>query len=335
MNVKDQLIQKLFANQCSKKELNLLFELIHKDEANTAPEVMMTLLQQMGKVPKLNPTISDRILGAILKETVEKDTISNKQPIQLRSRRGYFQLAKVAASILFLTVAGWFVFQLSNPAEILVQTGFDERKELILPDNSHVTLNGNSTLQYFSDWSEGETRIVKLQGEAFFEVDNKAATNTKFQVLTKDLIVEVLGTVFNVNTRREATKVFLKEGKVKLNLEDTKSSQLLLEPGQVASYSAKRKSLLQPQKVATEEEVSWKDGYLTFKETPLKEILEKMSATSNFEFEISTTALAGRKFTLAFPNNNIEAAIPLLHKTTQSIILKKENKYIFQEQPKE
>ena len=182
-------------------------------------------------------------------------------------------------------IAGWFLFQQFNPSEQIAQTGFDERKEIVLPDGSHVTLNGNSTLQYFSDWSAGETRVVKLQGEAYFQVDKKKETNTKFQVLTEDLTVEVLGTFFNVNTRQEATKVFLEKGKVKVKLEDKKSTQLLLEPGQVVSYSAKRKSLLSPYKVANELQISWKDGYLTFKDSSLKEILEQLAAISNLELK--------------------------------------------------
>ena len=202
---------------------------------------------------------------------------------------------------------------------------------MTLPDGSQVTLNGNSTIQYFADWSEGETRVVKLQGEAYFQVTKKEAMNTKFQVLTNDLTVEVLGTVFNVNTRQETTKVFLEEGKVKLNLEDEKSSELFLEPGEVVSYSAKRKLLLSPQKTVNEVEVSWKDGFLLFKDTPLKEILEKLTETTNLEFEIETTDLAARKWTLALPNDNVDEAIFLLSKTTGTHIDKIGNKYIFQE----
>lgn len=332
MNVKEQLIQKLFNNQCTKEELNLLFELIQQDDSETAPAVMLTLLEQMENVPKLETTKRDKIFDKVLSQTTNIDAKTKNRVIPMKPSNQYAWLGKIAASVLFLVFAGWFMHQQLNPSELIAQTGFDEQKEVFLPDGSQVTLNGNSTLQYFSDWSEGETRIVKLQGEAFFEVENKAATNTKFQVLTKDLTVEVLGTVFNVNTRREATKVFLKEGKVKLNLEDKKSSQLLLEPGQVASYSAKRKSLLQPQKVATEQEVSWKDGFLTFKDTPLKEILEQLAATSNLEFEIETTELAEKKFRLTIPNNNIPVAMELLSKTlsnTNAKIHSKEDKYIF------
>lgn len=336
MDVKEQLIQKLFDNQCTKEELNLLFELIQKDDSETAPAVMMTLLEQMVNVPKLDATKKDRIFDNILNQTSKAGLTDKNRVIPMKSSKRFYWIGRVAAAVLFLVVAGWFVFQELNPSELIAQTGFDEQKEVMLPDGSRVTLNGNSTLQYFADWSAGETRVVKLQGEAYFEVDNKEVTNTKFQVLTKDLTVEVLGTVFNVNTRQEATKVFLEEGKVKLNLIDKKSSKLTLEPGEFVSYSAKRKSLERPQKVVNELQVSWKDGYLTFEDTSLKEILEKLTATSNLEFEIETAELAEKKFRLTIPNNNIPEAMKLLGNTlskTNAKIHSKEGKYIFTTKP--
>lgn len=333
MNLKEQLIQKLFDNQCTKEELNLLFELIQQDDAEIAPTVMTTLLERMEHVPKVAATTRDRIFDNILNQTTKVSSTNKNRVIPIKSNKRFYWIGRVAAAVLFLVVAGWFIFQQMNPTELIAQTGFDEQKEVMLPDGSLVTLNGNSTLKYFVDWSVGETRVVKLQGEAYFEVDNKKETNTKFQVLTKDLTVEVLGTVFNVNTRQEETKVFLEEGKVKLNLIDKKSSKLTLEPGQVVSYSAKRKSLVRPHKVANELQVSWTDGFLTFKDTPLKEILEKLAATSNLEFEIETAELAEKKFKLTIPNNDIATAIALIGRTTNTNIDKIENKYIFKAKP--
>lgn len=331
MNEKEHLIQKLFDNQCSEKELHLLFELVEADESETAPEVMLTLMHQMGKVPDVESATSEKILRHVLKNTVEIESTSKIQNLPSQARNRIFRVGRVAAVGLFLVIAGWFSLEQFNPSELIVQTGFDERKEMILPDGSKVILNGNSSLKYFAVWSGEETRVVKLEGEAYFEVAKKPSTNAKFQVLTNDLTIEVLGTVFNVNTRKEKTKVFLEEGKVKLNLQDKKSSELILEPGEVVSYSAKRKLLMSPQKTVNEIEVSWKDGFLTFKDTPLKEILEKLSETTNLEFEIETTFLASRKWTLALPNDKVEEAISVLSTTTGTQINKVGNKYTFQE----
>ena len=331
MQTKEQLIQKLFANQCSKKELNLLFELVQADKKETAPEVMMTLLQKIGKVPTLDSATSNRILNKVLNKTIEAKLTPKKQIIPLKSRKRSYWFRSAAAAILLLLIASWFVFQFVTPTDLIAQTDYGERKEIVLPDGSIVTLNGNSRIHYPSIWSKGATRIVKLQGEAFFKVEKKLSTNAKFQVITKDLTVEVLGTAFNVNTRQATTKVFLEEGKVKLNLEDEKSSELYLKPGEVMTYSAKKKLLIRPQKIADELQISWKRGILTFKDTPLKMILEKLAETNNFEFEIEGTELAERKFSLSLPNDNMELAMSLLRKTINREITKKGNKFIIQD----
>ncbi|GEM_PF-1135055 len=333
MQTKQQLIEKLFANQCSTKELALLFEMIRDDDAEAGPEVMMELFQQMGKVPDLDALISDRILDRVMSVTSEEELQPKAKVISLKKTKDKKWIGKVAAAILLLMAGSWFVFQFFSPTELTIQTTYGEIKEFSLPDGSLVTLNGNSTMSYAATWTETETRVVKLQGEAYFEVKKKPATQTKFQVITRDLIVEVLGTAFNVNTRQEATKVFLEEGVVKLNLVDQKASELYLAPGELVSYSTEKKLLLSPQKVENELQVSWKQGILTVKDAPLKEILEKLAATNNFEFEIEERGLAERKFTLSLPNDNMEEAMSLLSRTTNTSISKNESKFIIRLKP--
>ncbi|MEN0048146.1 MAG: FecR domain-containing protein [Bacteroidota bacterium] len=335
MNKKEKLIQKLFANQCSEKELRMLFDLIQEDEATTAPEVMTTLLHQMEEVPNLKSDTSNRILGKVLKETIEKEKTISPRVIPMKSKRTNFWMLKTAAAILFLVSMTWIIYQFNRSSSVIIQTGFNEQKEIMLPDGSKVTLNGKSKLEYESDWSADETRVVHLDGEAYFKVNKKPTTNAKFQVITEDLTVEVLGTVFNVNTRKDATKVFLEEGKVKLNLEDQQSSELLLEPGQVASYSAKKRLLSKPEMAVKVVETSWKDGFLTFRDTGLKEILEKLAATADFEFEMDSLIEMDRKFNIAVPNNDVEKAMNLLQKTTGLDIQEKEGRYIFNQFNKE
>ncbi|MEM6700556.1 MAG: FecR domain-containing protein [Bacteroidota bacterium] len=122
---------------------------------------------------------------------------------------------------------------------------------------------------------------------------------------------------------------------MKLNLEDQQSSELLLEPGQVASYSAKKRLLSKPEMAVKVVETSWKDGFLTFRDTGLKEILEKLAATADFEFEMDSLIEMDRKFNIAVPNNDVEKAMNLLQKTTGLDIQEKEGRYIFNQFNKE
>lgn len=331
MQEKEQLIQKLFNHQCSQEELKKLFELIRATPDETAPDVLTTLLNQMEDKSIDEGATQERIFEKVLSEIKTLESLPKAHIVSLKPKKRIYLFGKIAAAILLLVVAGWWIFQLANPAEIIAQSGYDERKEITLPDGSQVLLNGKSILRYKPNWKADQTRVVSLEGEAYFEVTKKETTQTKFQVHTRDLRVEVLGTVFNVNTRKEATKVYLEEGKVRLNLADEKSSELLLNPGEVVSYSTINKALISPRKAAEELEISWKDGFLVFKVTPLIHILETLAATSTFEFEIKTTKFNERRWTIALPNNNIEEAIDIIKSTTGATITKNGKKYIINE----
>ena len=125
----------------------------------------------------------------------------------------------IASTLLLLAAAGvWYLQTLKTPETNLYKTDFAQVKNIILPDGSKVTLNANSELKLSVNWGQKGDRQVWLDGEAYFEVEKKPATEQKFIVHTKDMDVEVLGTKFNVNTRHQKAIVSLEEGKIKLSL---------------------------------------------------------------------------------------------------------------------
>ena len=67
----------------------------------------------------------------------------------------------------------------------------------------------------------------------------KPDTGSKFQVITADLIVEVLGTSFNVHSRGSQTNVYLEEGRIRVDLGH---EEKYLDPGELIEYSAKKKA---------------------------------------------------------------------------------------------
>jgi len=328
MNIKEQLIRKLFGKQCSRYELELLFEILQQDQEESAPEVMMELFEQLGKTPDLDPAVSNEILEKIRKVTRKEEKDGKIIPIKAKKFRSW---RGIAAAVVALMVTSWILTYWIQPRAIIVESTFDQMHEIVLPDGSLVTLNGNSKIEYFPEWTEGQLRKVKLWGEAFFKVEKKPASNAKFQVITEDLTVEVFGTAFNVNTRQESSEVFLKEGEVRLRLKNSDTPEIRLQPGEVITYSYKKKLLVEPQQVDQVLEISWKDGYLTFKDTPLIKILEELFATSNFEFEIKDKSLEPREFSVTLDNKDIEKALELLNLNVKAEIIKKGNKFVFRE----
>ena len=188
-----------------------------------------------------------------------------------RRKVDFVFVARLAA--IFIGVAIAFVFvinQMLKEHYIIESVPYGETRSLNLPDGSLVKLNANSSIKYASAFGMG-SREVWLEGEGYFHVKKN---DQKFIVHTNNLDVEVLGTQFNVDDRREKTRVVLEEGEVKLNISEL-SESIMMKPGDLVSYS-KRKNDLKQKIVATEIFTSWKEDLMVFEATPLWEVAQKM-----------------------------------------------------------
>jgi transmembrane sensor len=177
--------------------------------------------------------------------------------------------AGVAAMFLLVTAYLYFIYA---PAPGVYTTRSGEKRVIQLPDSSEVVLNEESTLRLAEAWNRGESREVWLEGEAYFEVRKKpGAGNARFIVHTSNLNVEVLGTRFNVNTRRERTQVVLSEGQVKINpLNQSADSALYLAPGEAVTVGAQQPAARQT--VKPEFYTAWTSNELVLNKTTLREI---------------------------------------------------------------
>ncbi len=169
------------------------------------------------------------------------------------------------------------------PGEVIynkIETPFGGKYQINLPDGSKVWLNSASTLRFPALFS-GNTREVELNGEAYFDVAKNP--NKPFKVITKDQIVEVLGTQFNINSYsdEETFKTTLIEGSVKIIYKDR---VVLLSPGQQFQPERHSSKVIEAD---TEEVTAWKNGYFLFKDEDIQSIMRKISRWYNVEVSYS------------------------------------------------
>ncbi len=335
MKTKEELIRLLFLDQCTREDLKRLLQLIEADQSDVGPEIMTELFRQLDTLPETDAKVSDRIYRMV-EQGIEAPKTASHSETQARSKfriRRYRWLRGAAAAVLLLMGAIWSFLYFRGEQEIFQQTAYGEVKEFLLPDSSTVVLNGNSTLSYSGQWTTGDTRIVRLQGEAYFKVKKKPATQAKFQVITNDLTVEVLGTAFNVNTHKNETRIFLEEGKVKVNLDHQSDKVVDLEPGEVMRYSASDQQLTPPEKIIQELQPNWRTGFMQFKEAPLQVILSELSQAHKLEFTIIDTTLAQTKFDLALPTENMEETMNVLGRSIGASIIREGERYLIDTNP--
>ena len=211
-------------------------------------------------------------------------------------RNRWWYSAAAAVLILGLVLGGWWKMQ---PEKVLRQTFFTrngEIKSVLLPDSTVIVLNANSSLEYSSQWDNGEDREVWVSGEGYFSVAhqlNAQHQRTKFTVHTGNLDVQVWGTTFNVNTRRGTTKVSLNTGKVSIGFPDKKKDAVMMKPGDMIAYTAAQDRIT-ASRVDPAAYSSWQNRELFFNNTSLREMGNELEDIYGFKVQIADSATARR-----------------------------------------
>lgn len=330
----EKLIKKLFKGDCTEEELEAIFKIVNTLPQDKASDVMDALWKNARQYPRLKKELSEKMYSGILSRidvpAVQKITVKKKvRTLDVRRRRLLRFTGIAAALLLVLGLSTWLWFDQSR--ETIISTAFAEQQEVTLPDGSLVILNANSSLRYPKNWDEIADREVWLEGEAFFKVSKKPQTQQKFRVLTDDLEVQVLGTVFNVNSRQTQTSVFLEEGKIALTLKHSPDETTMMEPGELLTYSADKGAIVAHSKHTTAAlHTSWKDGVLTFENTPLSEILQKVEEIYGIHFRAKSTADLDRKITTGLPMEELDMVIPMLEQALDLKMQKMDGQFVIQ-----
>ena len=240
-----------------------------------------------------------------------------------------WQKLKQAAAIAFLLLSSFLVYRYINHVGMTtIQTAYGESNTFFLPDSTKVTLNYNSGLRYARDWMSGDIREVWLSGEAFFSVVHQP-DHQKFRVNTNELQVEVLGTQFNVNSRRGHTRVVLDEGKVRLKMEDEKQQPARMDmlPGDFVVYSGKSKNFTK-KVVNPKDYTSWRNNKLTFTATSFSEIGQLLEDNYGLKVEFANPGLQYKKFTGSSAADNPDELFEKLMLLFDLTIVRKKNRII-------
>jgi transmembrane sensor len=244
--------------------------------------------------------VSDRLRDDNWKAVEEAIRQQENAPVTADGRGRVIAWRKVfavAASLTTIAFGIWWIGARTGHLQYsLVKTGYGEMKTIILPDSTIVTLNSNSSMRIPEVWTERSGRQVWLEGEAYFQVQKKLATAAKFEVHTRQVDVEVLGTKFNVNVRRERAVVSLEEGKVRLSVHGNdsavleKKTAMVMRPGQVVVVDAVRQPKVNDDNnVATHS--SWTHHEFHFDNTSLEEIAKLIEDNYGYRMEVEDPAM--------------------------------------------
>lgn len=230
-----------------------------------------------------------------------------------------YQFMRIAAAIVFiLTIAGgsFYLGQGFAPSamrEAIVMNqvvmGKGNRGSVTLPDGTIAWLNSGSKLIYPETFNT-DYRQVKLEGEGYFEV--KRNEKAPFYVETESMIVNVLGTVFDVQSyaQKDITETVLLSGKVEVTLK-ANNKKIELQPGQKISYNKQTKDFLL-EKVDASEYGIWINEQLLFDSEKLSTVLRKLERWYGIRITAASTLPLDQRLTLTIRYEPKEEILKML-----------------------
>ncbi len=242
-------------------------------------------------------------------------------------------LLKIAAVVLILAGLGAVAYLKLNPkpaAEMVQLNTVNEANTLVktLADGSVIYIAQNSLFSFPQEFLSG-TRQVGLKGEAFFDV--VPSPGKPFIIETEEVLIEVLGTAFNVKTQNgEGFKLSVDRGKVKVTLKaDPSGGETVLAGEQI---SVVKNSLVKSKFVAGEAS-SWYKQRMHFKDEPLCNIIPVVNRNFNTTFVLADSETGKHRLTVTFDNETAETitglictALNLKSQTINGEIVLSENK---------
>lgn len=149
---------------------------------------------------------------------------------------------------------------------------------LILADHSQLWINAGSSVELPTTFDKS-TRDIHIDGEIFIDVAHRASQ--PFIVHTERMNITVHGTSFDVMAYKDNVQsaVVLVKGKVSVSTPHN-SNMIMLPNERLVLANGK----LVKQSVNVADYVSWKDGYLSFNNAPIEQMLKQVGKYYNIHF---------------------------------------------------
>jgi transmembrane sensor len=234
-------------------------------------------------------------------------------PIQggriMRSSRLPRRVLAIAA-VLVVASAAVMIWNFSTNHAHSYSTRIGAVATVPLADGSKVTLNTGSQIHVALDSTA--RRIELDRGEAFFEVSKDSVR--PFVVEIADKRVVAVGTKFSIRRDDDEIRVFVTEGRVRIERRGTseKAGVAQLAAGFEARTAQTAILIDQPTPAQAEQLLSWRSGYIVFRDTSLADAVADFNRYNVKKMVIQDPAIAAIRIGGNFRSNDADAFLWLL-----------------------
>lgn len=211
-------------------------------------------------------------------------------PVRARRRPGLIlaRAAAVVAAVGAIWSAGWSAGLLPGNARYFMAQ--ETRRQVQLPDHSHVDLNQRTALVYLG--YRDQRRIVLREGEAYFDVQHDLAR--PFVIRADNADVRVTGTHFNVWTASERTSVTVTEGKVLVSRNGDSNQGAELTAGMQVVFGPDR--MIQLGRTDPSRAAAWREGKLMLDDVSLHDALLLINRYLDVPLELANREVGDLRF---------------------------------------
>lgn len=230
------------------------------------------------------------------------------------------QFMKVAAIFVVMALASFFAYNNWYEAEPIAQesvlkeisTANGQRVNLTLSDGTGILVNSGSEIK-FPDTFQPDKREVFLEGEAYFNVTENP--EAPFIVHTKGMTTKVLGTSFSVRAYSEDpnVSVVVEEGRVALSTEAGGSTDpVILAKHELGQFDLADGKISTRNVEDLELFLSWTEGFLKFKEQPMRKVARELERRYDIEVVFSNESISDMLLTANLKSRSMNNVLDVI-----------------------
>ena len=252
------------------------------------------------------PPVLDMAEVALRQPSGSSDRPLDEEAVAAAASGSWPRLRALAAAVLVATTlgVGWHFWT----AGTSYHTEVGGLASVPMPDGSNVTLNTDSEIRVAV--TDVERRVNLRHGEAFFEVAKDP--NRPFVVYAGDRRVIAVGTKFAVRREAKEVRIVVTEGRVRIERIKGEAPVTQLSAGAIALAGTAGTLVQERPFEEAEEYLSWRRGFLVFRDTPLGEAIAEFNRYNTRKIVIDDPAVAAIRIGGSFRSTNVDAFVRLI-----------------------
>lgn len=321
-NMSDDLLVKHLTGEATGQEAAEVEQWLQQSEANSRYYEGLIQIWEQSLQLAANVNIDENTAWQKFKQRAEGAT---QTATPVRKIPAYKSIIRIAVAVILVVASGIIGYLVTglftaNPVtQLAVQTS-DNILADTLTDGSVITMNKHSGIAYPSAF-KGNTREVKLTGEAFFNIapDKKKP----FIIHVNDVTITVVGTSFNVRTVNGKTEVIVETGIVKVS--NGRQTVQLQPKEKVEADSA----VIYTKDITADRLYNYyRSKEFVCDNTPLKRLVEILNEAYDSHISIENKALENLPITTVFKEEPLDHIVAVIAETLSITAEKKDGEYI-------